>query len=50
MHKIWLLLAITSIIAVAIKLLPWFPQDNTFVITMLLPFNLLMDAAFHRSR
>lgn len=48
MRICWYVMAATSVLAVVLKVLPAFDQDNLFALTMLVPFNLLMAAAMHR--
>ncbi len=44
--RCWLLLVAGSFLAVILKILPWFTQDNWMVIAMLLPMNLGMAASW----
>ncbi len=48
MRICWYVMAVTSLLGLALKLLPWFDQANGMGLAMLVPFNLLMAAAMHR--
>ncbi len=48
MRTVWYVMALTSLLAVALKVLPMFDQANGFALAMLVPFNVLMAAAMHR--
>lgn len=48
MRICWYALAVTSVLAVMLEVLPAFDQANTFALAMFVPLNVLMAAAMHR--
>lgn len=48
MRRCWYVMAFTSVLAVLLKVLPAFDQQNQMALAMLVPFNLFMAAAMHR--
>ncbi|MBI3184930.1 MAG: DUF4105 domain-containing protein [Myxococcales bacterium] len=50
LDRVWLALAATGILALALKVLPWFDQDNWRLIALILPANLGAALAFFVDR